>query len=366
MSATGTPPSARLGTDAPSMVSASCRRSISRISQGFTSAPRSRWRMSICPAWRFDAQKEGVTGAAGFDHFAIHGREHAHIGLAPVDAEGGAVGLDAAMPGSGRIDCVRRAEQARAEIIEADGHGAIGFGMRPRMAAMIDSGRGERHAEDVGFGRGRDDAGRMYAISLAWVSHSRQSKAFGHSRCLNSPVRTCRQTTVGGRQIVKVRVPADVFARVAFAQVAPRAPAERRAWWWPPPPAPCRRRRERCSSRYAEVKTVVPWKHIQYLPARTSSSTCWVDHLRRLQFALFRKDLEVAERERVHQNAVGEHAEECAGLLPAWRVRKELVEGKRGQRQRLHGLHEAVERHCRSRPGRPRRPAMRGAPAGAA
>ena len=40
------------------MVRASCRRSISRISQGFTSAPRSRWRMSMGPSMGFTRRKK--------------------------------------------------------------------------------------------------------------------------------------------------------------------------------------------------------------------------------------------------------------------------------------------------------------------
>src|ERR1035438_5752642 len=98
--------------------------------------------------------------------------------------------------------------------------------MRPGMTAMVHAVEGERHAEYSSFGlcfgflglRHRVD-GDQLGVGLALAAiEGMGALAAGELAGQDVPA-----GAVGGGQIVKVRVPADVF-RLALAQVAMRPP----------------------------------------------------------------------------------------------------------------------------------------------
>src|ERR1039458_7068053 len=170
---------------------------------------------------RLDAKVEALIDAAGFDDFAIHGREDADVGFALVEAERGTGDLHARSD-LGQVDRVGGAEEAGAEVVEADGDRAVGFGTGPGVAAVVHAVEGERHAEDLGFCLGgmhrrmpRDEFG--VGLTLAAIEGMLAFAAFELAG------QDVPAGAVGGGQIVKVRAPADVF-HLALAQVAVGTP----------------------------------------------------------------------------------------------------------------------------------------------
>src|SRR5581483_6973627 len=103
---------------------------------------------------RFDGahlEIPALFGSAGFQDFAIDRREQAHFGAALAQMERGAVHFDAGPCGRQR-DSVRRTDEARAEIVESDGDGAILFAAGPGVTAVIETVGREVHAEDLVLG----------------------------------------------------------------------------------------------------------------------------------------------------------------------------------------------------------------------
>ena len=99
---------------------------------------------------------------------------------------------------------------------------------------------------------------------------------------------------VGGRQIVKIRVPAYVF-RLALAQVPVRAPQRVQDRGGDHHQHGIESAQENVAGG-AKMKAVVPRKHKSESPCEDGLFFLLRPHLN-FEFAFFREDLEVAERE---------------------------------------------------------------------
>src|ERR1022692_1809551 len=165
------------------------------------------------------------------------------------------------------------------------------------MAAMVHAVERERHAEDLSFrfagGIGgvhqrmpRDELG--VGLALAAIEGTRALAA------LKLAGQDVPAGAVGGGQIVKVRVPADIF-HFAFAQVAVGTPEGVEDGGSDHQQHGVESTQENVAGG-AKMKTVVPRKHKLVSPCEDGLFFVPRPHLVS-QFTLFRKDLEIAERE---------------------------------------------------------------------
>src|ERR1017187_6808376 len=157
---------------------------------------------------------------------------------------------------------------------------------------MIHAVEGERHAENVGFGFGglrQRVHGNQLGVRLALAAIEGMG-AFASRELAGQDVPA---GAVGGGQIVKVRVPADVF-RLALAQVAMRAPQGLKNGSGYHHQHGVESAQENVAGG-AEVKTVVPRKHNLESPCEDGLFFSLPGPYLNFEFALFRKDLEVAE-----------------------------------------------------------------------